>query len=81
MSRTHSYLTKRLGTLRAHAAGTANEVRRLQRQHEAELAELAEVETALAAVDALAPDPDSDEAIAEAMDAAEAETPEETDRG
>lgn len=58
MSNTHAYLTRRLGTLRAHTEGTQNEINRLLRQREAQTAELAQVEAALAAVDALAERPD-----------------------
>lgn len=85
MSTTHTYLSRRVGIVRAQAAATAHDIARLQRQHDVQLAELAEAEAALAAVDALveppAPGPD-DDAIAEEIDAAFAEPDdEETDRG
>lgn len=85
MSTTHNYLTKRLGILRAQAATSENQIAALGKQHAAELAELAEVEAALAAVDALTeppmPTPDEDDEIAAEIDAAEDAEEEETDRG
>ncbi|MFI6428487.1 hypothetical protein [Promicromonospora sp. NPDC050880] len=84
MSATHNYLARRAGLVRTQAAATANDIARLQRQHENQLAELAEVEAALAAVDALAEEPDQtdDDVVAAEIDAAFAEhDDEETDRG
>lgn len=85
MSRTRNYLSNRVGTLRSHVAGTEHEITRLQKQLAAERDELAEVEAALAAVDALTeppmPTPDEDDELAAEIDAAEDAEEEETDRG
>ncbi|MEU4386789.1 hypothetical protein [Promicromonospora sp. NPDC023805] len=54
MSTTHSYLSKRLGILRSNAATTEHDIARLQKQHEAQIAELAEIEAALAVINDLA---------------------------